>query len=206
MSLKFGDEGKTIIKNSLKFFDDNAHDYTKEVFLEKRSELEQIILSELFIIFEIQVRNIKRTIQKQFSERLSQIESDKSLGALSQLMANVKIARSQIESNMKGFLEKSIVLENIWDINPITQEIMEYVETEKRNCVEKLQNRFMKQKEKAYKNEIEKQVNLAFNGFHKEIWNDLNSFYVHQVGKIEKDLFSILKGSYIDSFLYSFKR
>lgn len=69
-----GQAGNEILEKVFYKYDQEAKDYAKDVFKEKRDELEKELLSLFFVIFQRQVEQIKKYVHNEFESIMEQLK------------------------------------------------------------------------------------------------------------------------------------
>lgn len=189
----FGEEGKNILDRAMSYFIENAKDYSKEVFQEKSEELHKHILNELFLLYDIQIQNLKKTLYSEFSKKLDKIQMEK--GKVDQVIATLKADKAEALHFAQSVIYKSVVVEHEWTIDPM-EEIKQTLENQEKGYIEKLVTLFVKMKESQIKKSLTLRVNNLFDMLDDQFWVKVRQGLKENMENSEKDVLGILKGSF----------
>lgn len=188
---QFGASGAQILQIALSYFDENAKHYAKEVFEEKGKELEANILNEIFHSYEIQLRNVKKLVFSEYSQKLESLQLEK--GKMNQVMQQLKEVREQTLNLTHSLLFKSVVKEGAWGLEETINEINSTFENQERGYVEKLLTLFIKFKENQLKRQLERAVNSYFDDLNDDFWKKVDECYFKVLNNCEEEVLNNLK-------------
>lgn len=190
----FGSEGHTVLHKAVGFFEENAHDYSKEVFQDKGLELKKHVLNELFQLYEAQVHNLKKTVFAEFSRKLDRIQMEK--GRIDQVLEGLRKDKGEAVAFAQSVLYKSVVLENEWSLEVAMEEIRETLDNQEKGYIEKLVTLFIKLKESQIKKSMNRNINALFDNLDVGFWARIRENFRENMESSEKDIIASLKGSF----------
>ena len=190
----FGDDGKALLMKALGYFEENAKDYAKEVFVEKLADLKKTILNELFQLYETQIHHLKKTVYANFSKKLDKLQLEK--GKIDQVIKTLKQDKAEAMIYAQSIIYKSVVLDNEWDKEVATEEIKETLENQEKGYIEKLVTLFIKFKESQIKKILTKNVNLLFDNLNENFWQKVAEIFKENMESSETEILEIFKQSF----------
>ncbi len=190
----FGEEGKALLMKALDYFEQNAKDYAKEVFVEKLADLKKSVFNDLFQLYEIQIHNLKKKLYADFSKKLDKLQLEK--GKIDQVIDILKKDKGEAILFAESVLYKSVILENEWNMAVPMEEIKETLENQEKGYIEKLITLFIKFKESQIKKILTKNVNGLFDNLDDNFWKKVRETFKEEMESSEKEILTILKGSF----------
>jgi len=191
---KFGDEGRAILDKALEYFEENARDYSKEVFVEKKNDLKKAVLSDLLQLYENQIHNLKKILFAEFTKKLDKLQLAN--GKIDQVINTLKSNKAEAIQFAESILYKSVVLENEWSMEVPLDEIKETLDNQEKGYIEKLVTLFIKYKESQIKKILTKNINSLFDTLEPNFWNKVREVFKENMQSSETEILSILKQSF----------
>ena len=191
---EFGPQGRKILDKALEYFDENARDYSKEVFLEKKQDLKKSVLGDLMQIYEVQIHNLKKQLFAEFTKKLDKLNLEK--GNINEVIKVLKEDKGAALNFAESVLYKSVVLEKEWSMEETMDEIRETLDNQEKGYIEKLLTLFIKYKESQIKKVLTKHVNSLFDLLEPTFWSKVREVFKENMENSEKEILVILKGSF----------
>lgn len=190
----FGNDGKTLLDKALEYFIQNAKDYSKEVFQEKLEELRKHVLNEIFVLYDIQIQNLKKKLYSDFSKKLDSIQMEK--GKVDQVIKMLKEDKAEAINFAQSVIYKSVVVDNEWNIEDTMEEIKQTLENQEKGYIEKLVTLFVKMKESQIKKSLNREIGNLFDTINENFWSKLREEFKKNMINSESEVLSILKGAF----------